>query len=197
MWYKIRRIYVIATLFYVLDIVYLGLSLHFTEVRASTLFQNLSIAQGILVALVVTVKAVQRSGPFPAWALVLHVASTTALFVIDFAWVYWARSPQPHACMNIALTKADSIYFTLTTLTTVGYGDIAPVTETCREIVSAQMIGGVILLVIILSLLISRIAELGNPLWGRAWAPETPPRPADASSNKPDQGTATDDQAGQ
>jgi voltage-gated potassium channel Kch len=80
------------------------------------------------------------------------------LFVILFSWTYWDYSAQPGSCMNVALTKTDSVYFTLTTLTTVGYGDIVPVTEHCRMIVSAQMAGGLIFGAILLALLVARIA---------------------------------------
>jgi Ion channel len=80
------------------------------------------------------------------------------VFVIFFSWTYWDYSAQPGSCMNVALTKTDSIYFTLTTLTTVGYGDIVPVTEHCRMIVSAQMAGGLIFGAVLLALLVARIA---------------------------------------
>jgi hypothetical protein len=80
------------------------------------------------------------------------------LFVILFSWTYWDYSAQPGSCMNVALTKTDSVYFTLSTLTTVGYGDIVPVTEHCRMIVSAQMAGGLIFGAILLALLVARIA---------------------------------------
>jgi hypothetical protein len=80
------------------------------------------------------------------------------LFVILFSWTYWDYSARPESCMNVALTKTDSVYFTLSTLTTVGYGDIVPVTEHCRMIVSAQMAGGLIFGAILLALLVARIA---------------------------------------
>lgn len=80
------------------------------------------------------------------------------IFVFFFSWTYWDYSAQPGSCMNVALTKTDSVYFTLSTLTTVGYGDIAPVTEHCRVIVSAQMAGGLIFGAVLVALLVARIA---------------------------------------
>lgn len=80
------------------------------------------------------------------------------IFVFFFSWTYWDYSGQPGSCMNVALTKTDSVYFTLTTLTTVGYGDIAPVTEHCRMIVSGQMAGGLIFGAVLVALLVARIA---------------------------------------
>jgi voltage-gated potassium channel len=112
--------------------------------------------------LLVSIQAIRRPTILPLWSLILQVLITSTVLVVDFAWIYWAYSPRPDACMNVSLSKIDSVYFTLTTLTTVGHGDIAPVTERCRVIVSGQLVLGAILVVIILSLLVVRIVEAGT-----------------------------------
>lgn len=158
-WLMPSKMYRWITVFYALDVVYLALNFHYTPIRSMGALGVASITQGIVFTTLITYFAVARLRPVAHWTLILHVTSTFVLFIVDFAWLYWSFSVRPHACMNVALTKADSFYFTLTTFTTVGYGDINPVSEHCREIVSMQMIGGVALLVVVLSVLITRISE--------------------------------------
>ncbi|MCA1703041.1 MAG: hypothetical protein LC808_07115 [Actinobacteria bacterium] len=56
------------------------------------------------------------------------------IFVLSMS--YWSLSAQPRGCMTDSLTKIDALYFTLTTLTTTGFGDIQPYTQVCRGLVS-------------------------------------------------------------
>ncbi len=43
------------------------------------------------------------------------------------------------ATFSEPLTKSGSLYFTVTVFSTVGFGDITPVTDTARLIVSVQI----------------------------------------------------------
>lgn len=122
---------------------------------SADLVTGLIILVLILVQCLITVNYTSM----PLWLLVLLVVNAAANLVLLFAHAYWVRSAHNCACMNTALTKLDSVYFTLTTLTTVGYGDINPETQLCRAIVSVQLVFGVVLFVIILALLVARILE--------------------------------------
>jgi hypothetical protein len=98
----------------------------------------------------------------PIWVICHEAVNLVILIVVNFSWWYWSQSYMSQgACMTgvSPLTRIDSVYFTLTTLATVGYGDIHPASETCREIVSWQIIASSVLVVIILALLVSRIGE--------------------------------------
>jgi voltage-gated potassium channel len=53
----------------------------------------------------------------------------------------------------------DSLYFSLVTLTTVGYGDIVPLTEFARKIVMLEIVSGFLVLIGAFPLLISRISN--------------------------------------
>lgn len=57
--------------------------------------------------------------------------------------VDWTLSKMNPHNFNVALTKLDSFYLTITTMATVGYGDIYPKSELARICVSAQIIIGV------------------------------------------------------
>ncbi|HEV2755927.1 MAG TPA: ion channel [Actinomycetota bacterium] len=67
------------------------------------------------------------------------------MFVVAFTSVYWHLSQTDRACFSDEMTRLDAGYFTLTTLTTTGYGDIRPVTAVCRAFVTAQMAAGAVI----------------------------------------------------
>ena len=62
------------------------------------------------------------------------------LFVLLFASAYYVMARANPASFSHPLTRTDALYFTVTTFSTVGYGDITPVTETARLVVTVQMI---------------------------------------------------------
>lgn len=98
----------------------------------------------------------------PVWVICHQAINLFTLIVLSFSWCYWSQSYiSQGACMAgmSTPTRIDSVYFTLTTLATVGYGDIHPASEACREVVSWQIIASSIFVIIILSLLVSRIGE--------------------------------------
>lgn len=53
-------------------------------------------------------------------------------------------------------TQSDTLYFSLITLTTVGYGDITPVANVARAIASAEALAGQLYLVSIVAAVVSR-----------------------------------------
>jgi voltage-gated potassium channel len=84
----------------------------------------------------------------PAFAFVTFYS----LLVIVFATIYRILdrySDLPHFAVNGTsrdLSFAESLYFSITTISTVGYGDIVPASDIVRVLVSAQIILGVLLL---------------------------------------------------
>jgi len=50
------------------------------------------------------------------------------------------------AAFSVISTRTDSLYFTVTVFTTVGFGDIVPVSETARVVVMIQMVGDLVLI---------------------------------------------------
>lgn len=63
----------------------------------------------------------------------------TAL-VATFSFSYLSMSVNDPAAFDEPLGHTDALYFTLTTVTTVGFGDVAPKTEAARGLVIGQMV---------------------------------------------------------
>lgn len=59
--------------------------------------------------------------------------------------------------MNHSLSHVDALYFTLSTLTTVGYGDIHPVSGSCRGWVTGQLSVTLIVIGLVITGLATRI----------------------------------------
>ncbi len=68
------------------------------------------------------------------------LATTVPLFLLLFASVYFVMAQASPASFSHPLTRTDSLYFTVTTFSTVGYGDITATSQTARLIVTAQII---------------------------------------------------------
>lgn len=63
------------------------------------------------------------------------------LFLIIFAATYYLLSKQSPSSFNAHLGKTDALYFTVTVFSTVGFGDLVPVSDRARVIVMVQMLG--------------------------------------------------------
>jgi hypothetical protein len=69
------------------------------------------------------------------------LASSIPLFLVVFALSYFAMSRAgPGRFSSEGLTRTDSLYFTVTVFSTVGFGDISPVSEGARALVTIQMV---------------------------------------------------------
>jgi len=82
----------------------------------------------------------------PQTALVEALAIIFVLFVGVFAKGYHMLSLVNTDSFTEELTFFSSVYFSLTILATVGFGDITPVTETARLLTMTQMVLDLILL---------------------------------------------------
>jgi hypothetical protein len=84
-------------------------------------------------------RAIVRSD-YPGIRAVQALASTTPLFLLLFASAYFVLSLDDAAMFTEPLTRSDSLYFTVTIFSTVGFGDISAKAETTRLVVTAQML---------------------------------------------------------
>lgn len=77
------------------------------------------------------------------------IVQSVLLFLCLFAILYASMSTTDPASFSEPLSRVDSLYFTSMTLTTVGFGDIAPESDLARALVTVQMLAGLVVLVLV------------------------------------------------
>ncbi|MFD5335194.1 potassium channel family protein [Streptomyces hawaiiensis] len=136
------------------------------------------LACGLLLVVVVfwwEVRAIVTS-PYPRLKAVEALATTLALFLLLFAGAYFLLEHTTPGSFSEPLTKTDSLYFTLTTFTTVGYGDIAARSQTGRVLTMTQMAGG-LLLVGVAARILAGAVRAGLRRQGREPSDDFPSQP--------------------
>ena len=88
---------------------------------------------------------IQRSAR-PVLAAIEALALVVTLFVVLFAFLYVSLSAADQGAFTQPVTKVTGVYFTVTILATVGFGDISAVTDTARIVVTIQMVLDLILI---------------------------------------------------
>jgi len=133
-----------------------------------------------VVALVVwEIRRILQS-PFPTLQGVQALALIVPLFLLIYANVYFVLAHNVPTSFTVPLTRTDALYFVVTVFATVGFGDIAPVTQAARILVTAQMIGNLLLLGIALRVILVAVqhsrARTANADRRFPPAPATPDR---------------------
>ena len=89
----------------------------------------------------------------PVSRAVRAMAIVIPFFIVDFAWIYLTLSWSHPDALGGSLTRTEALYFTVTVLSTVGFGDITPRTDVTRLIVTIQMVLDFLVLGVIVRLL--------------------------------------------
>lgn len=84
------------------------------------------------------------------------VAASTLLVYVGALAMYDAEHAAPDAVIQ---TFGDALWWAMVTITTVGYGDLAPITATGRLIAVGLMIGGIALLGVVTATLASWLVD--------------------------------------
>lgn len=114
---------------------------------------------------------------YPRLRAIEGIGTALALLVVVFAAVYAAMSDASPASFSGVLTRSSSLYFTITTLSTTGFGDIVPTTDTARLVVSVQMLLDLTLLGTVVRVLAGAARDRPTP----------PPVPTPTPTPTPDQ----------
>ena len=151
-----RRHVVIVALLRLAAILALILSLFFLipvegfnqENPAGAWIRLTGVALVFLAAMVIQVRIIV-SADVPQIRAAEAVVESVMLFLCLFALLYASMSATDPLSFSEPLSKIDALYFTTATFATVGFGDISPVSELARGIVSVQMIVGLGALVVV------------------------------------------------
>jgi hypothetical protein len=93
----------------------------------------------------------------PALRAVEALALSLPLFLVLFAAVYVVLSDSDPAAFSEPLDRTDGLYFVVTVFATVGFGDIAPVSEVARALATVQMIGDLLLIGLVLKVFLAAV----------------------------------------
>ena len=129
---------------------------------------------GFIGLVALQVRSITRS-PFPGLRAIETLAISVPLFVLLFAATYVVMATMSASNFGGHLTHTDGLYFTVTVLSTVGFGDITAKTEAARLVVTGQMIADLVILAVAVKVIVGAVSR------GR--------QAGDASSGQPAQET--------
>ena len=84
--------------------------------------------------------------PFPGLRAVEALATSVPFFLLLFAGAYYVMARDSGGSFSQPLTRTDALYFTVTVISTVGFGDLTPKSQTARLVVTSQMIADLVIL---------------------------------------------------
>ena len=76
---------------------------------------------------------------------------------VVFASTYWIVAQEQSGAFSEPLNRTDALYFTITTFSTVGFGDITPVTQLARILVTVQILVGLVTVGVIAKLVLGAV----------------------------------------
>jgi len=147
---RVRRRAVLASMLRSVIVAVAGFVLYFTLPfdSASDFNTGVALLVGLVAVAALTVWqawTIARS-PFPLIRAVEGLITTFPLVVLLFATTYFVMDEYSGQSFSQQMTRIDSLYFTVTTFATVGYGDITPVSENARVAVMLQMVVDLVLI---------------------------------------------------
>jgi hypothetical protein len=142
------------------------------------------LAAGLVVVAGIAVWEIRAivGADYPGVRAIEALGFTVPLFLLLFSMVYFLM--EHHSATNFSqpLTRTDALYFTVTTFSTVGFGDITATSQGARLVVTLQMLADLVVLGFGVKVLLGAI-QTGRRRQGaaRASAPGTA-APADGEA---------------
>ena len=111
------------------------------KLQGVPLWVSLSAGLAILVVVILLQVRTITSSRYPGLQAVEALAVTAPLFLLLFASAYLVLAQADPANFSPPqLNRTDTLYFTLTVFSTVGFGDITAISQTARVVVMIQMV---------------------------------------------------------
>ena len=95
----------------------------------------------------------------PRLRAVETLATVVPLFLVLFSSIYFLMERSDAGSFSTPLTRVDALYLSVTVLSTVGFGDITPVSEVARIIVTGQMLANLVLVGLVARVLLDAVQE--------------------------------------
>jgi voltage-gated potassium channel len=83
---------------------------------------------------------------YPRVRMIRALFVAIPVYVLTFAVSYFLLAGSGDSTFGEPLSRTDALYFTVTVLSTVGFGDIVPKSELARLVVTVQMLANLILI---------------------------------------------------
>lgn len=115
---------------------------------------------------------------YPVMRAVEALVFLILLFLVLFAAAAVELEGQQPGSFSESIDKVDGFYFAVTTLATVGYGDITPVSTSARVVVTIQMLGNLALLGVAVRAIGEAVRRGKQTGHGLVWHPTEEGRPA-------------------
>ena len=87
------------------------------------------------------------------------LATVVPLFLLLFSAAYFLMDQGGTGSFSQPMTRADAVYLTVTVFATVGFGDITPVTEVARVVVTVQMLADLVIVGLVAKVLLGAVQQ--------------------------------------
>jgi voltage-gated potassium channel len=94
---------------------------------------------------------------YPTLRAVEALAFIVPAYLVLFAAIYFLMNHNNQATFGTSQTKLDSLYFSATVFTTVGFGDISAKTQAARAVVLCQMMLDLVVLGLVVRLVVNAV----------------------------------------
>jgi hypothetical protein len=118
----------------------------------------LTVALLILVAVTLLQLRLITRARYPTIRAIEALAATLPVFLLLFASAYVTMANSSASNFNTTpLTRTDTLYFTVTVFSTVGFGDITAVSQIARLVVTAQMLLDLLVLGLVVRVFVAAV----------------------------------------
>ena len=150
--------------------------LPFTAVVDASTFVLLAAGLALFAAVITwQVRSILRSA-YPALRAIEALGAAIPLFLLVFAAAYVKLADTQAEAFTEPLSRTDALYFTITVFATVGFGDIATVTDAARITTMVQMVGDLLVVGLVLRLMLGAVKQGRERRAGAAGASDSPDR---------------------